>query len=286
MQKRTRKTAAAGAAAFVLAGSAFTASSGTAQAATISANCGDSVTASPGDTIKTPFGSKTVTDGLTSLVGNLVGGLLGGVCTITVHVVDTVVAPVAGSSPANTVNNTLAGTTNTVTNTVKTAGNALSGSNPPAQQSPGNGGTAPQQPTNPGGGTNGAPASGGPAQQSVTPGPANQSPDFSLLPFGTGGYAPMVDYSGIPFALTALWAPGPGLRYGGEIPGYGSEAGALGTEDGQSKAVQNAGQAEALPGDPTPDRFPLGLPMLIAVLALSGVSAALVRSWVLRQTRV
>jgi len=277
MQGRTRKTAAAGAAAFVLAGSAVLATSGTATAAeTITAKCGQTVTAKPGDVISTPFGLKTVTDGVTSLVGNLLTGL----CTVTVNVVDTVVAPVpvAGEPLAGAVNNTVAGATNGTTSTLQGVSSMVPGGGKqeqPAPQNPPSGGS-PQ--TGPNGGGNQAAPATIPASNSpvLTGDPAN----FSVLPFSTAAYAPMRDYSGIPYALAGLWSPSPGLRYGGQIPGYAPEVGALGQGTGGGSAVQNAGQAESMAGGEASN--PVGLPMLIAVLSLSGVSAALVRRWVLR----
>ena len=279
---RIGKPAAAGVAAFVLAGSALLVTPGTASAETITAKCGETVTAKPGDVISTPFGLRTVTDGLTSLVG----GLLSGLCTITVNVVDTVVAPVpvVGAPVAGAVDNTVAGVTNGTTSTLQSAGAAVPGGKQqqPAPQNPPSKGGSPQ--TGPNGGT--APADQG-APATI---PASNSPvlggdpaTFDLLPFGTSaGWAPMRDYSGIPYALAGLWAPSPGMRYGGQIPGYAPEVGALGqSSGGGAKAVQNAGQAESLAGN-AQEPTPVGLPTLIAVLSLSGVSAALVRRWVLR----
>ncbi|HVW44457.1 MAG TPA: hypothetical protein VHC18_24215 [Amycolatopsis sp.] len=272
MQGRTRKTAAAGAAAFVLAGSAVLATPGTASADTITAKCGDTVTAKPGDVVSTPFGLRTVTDGLTSLVG----GLLNGLCTVTVKVVDTVVAPVPAVGPpvAGALDNTVAG----ATGTLQSVGGAASGN----QRKP-----APQQPPGSGGAPQTGPNGSAPADQGATF-PAANSPvlsgdpaTFNLLPFGSSaGWAPMRDYSGIPYALAGLWSPSPGIRYGGQIPGYAPEVGTLG-QGGGGKAVQNAGQAQSMAGG-TPEHSPVGLPMLLAVLSLSGVSAALVRRWVLR----
>lgn len=271
MRGRTGRTAAVGAAAFVLAGSAMLTGSATASADTINAQCGQTVTAKPGDTINTPFGLETVTDGLTSLVG----GLLGSLCTITVNVVNTAVAPlpVAGPPVAGAVNGTVAGTTNGLANTLP--GNQASP--PPASQ----GGGAKSQP---------APAAKGSPAPAAIPAPNSpvltaDSPGLDLLPFGSPGYAPIRDYSGIPYALAASWAPSPGIRYGGDIPGYAPEAGALNPAARGAGPVQNAGRAEALPSGPDQDGLPLGLPTLAAVFALSVVTAGMVRSWVLRATR-
>jgi hypothetical protein len=274
MQSRTRKVAAVGAAAFVLAGSAVLATPGTAAAATtIDAKCGQTVTAHPGDVIKSPLGLQTVTDGLTSIVG----GLLGAVCNITVNVVDTVVAPVpvVGAPAAGAVDNTVSGVTGGVAKALPGAAKSTPGKSQPAPQNPAGG--APQ--TGPGAVN---PAAG----SAIIPAPTSpvlggDPASFGLLPLGSSGFAPIRDYSDIPYALAGLWAPAPGLRYGGQIPGYSPDIGSLGQGTGQGKAVQNAGQAEALPGGSGAPN-PVGLPMLIAVLTLSGVSAALVRAWVLR----
>lgn len=278
MQSRTRRTAAAGAAAFALAGSAALALPATASAETKTAQCGDTVTAAPGDVIKTPLGPKTVTDGLTSIVG----GLLGGLCQITVKVVDTVVEPlpVVGPPAASAVNGTVAGTTNGLTSATNNAGGMLSGGTQPAPQNPPSGGNQQTPPGSTPGRTSGG-------AQAVIPGSTSpvlsgDPATFDLLPFGTGSaYAPMRNYAGLPFALSGLWAPSPGIRYGGQIPGYAPQYGALDQPAPSNKAVQNAGQAEALPGE-AGGGGSVALPMLIAVVALSGVSAGLVRTWVLR----
>lgn len=285
MQGRTRKVAAVGAAAFVLAGSAVLATPGQASADTLTAGCGQTVTAHPGDQINTPFGVRTVTDGLTTLTGAL-SGLLSGLCTITVNVVDTVVAPVPVVGPplAGAINNTAKAATSGATAGTQglTGAIAPQKGNQPAPQNPPSSGGAPQN-----GGSNGAPAGQAPVYQipgSSSPVLDGGSPaTFSFLPFGSDGYAPMRDYSDVPYALAGLFAPSPGVRYGGQLPGYAPEVGALGNGSSQQgKPVQNTGQAEALPGSNAGLPGDVGLPMLIAVLTLSGVSAALVRTWVLR----
>jgi hypothetical protein len=248
----------------------LTASTGTASADTVEAQCGQTVTAKPGDTINTPFGLKPVTDGITSLVG----GLLGSLCTITVNVVNTAVAPlpVVGPPVAGAVNDTVTGTTNGLANALP----GQQASPPPASQD----GGAKSQP---------APAAQGAPAAAVIPAPNSPvltvgAPGLGLLPFSSPGYAPIRDYSGIPYALAASWAPSPGIRYGGDIPGYAPESGALNPAARGAGPVQNAGRAEALPSGPEQDGLPLGLPMLAAVLALSVVTAGMVRSWVLRGT--
>ncbi|SFW54142.1 hypothetical protein [Amycolatopsis australiensis] len=288
MRDRTRRATAVGATAFVLAGSAVLGMPGTASADTITANCGDTVTAKPGDTISTPFGLKTVTDGLT----NLVGGLLGGLCKITVNVVDTVVSPVpvVGAPVASAVNQGVQG----VTSGVQQGTKALTGGGQPAPQQPGPGaGGNPQQNPPAQSGPGGAPQGGTPAGTTPIP-EANSpllpgfsgSPAFGGFPFAIGtGYAPMRDYSGIPFATAGLFTPSPAIRYGSQIPGYAPQYGLTSPDQnaGGNSGVQTAGRAEALPSGSNGFTDGSNLPMLIAVLALSGVSAGLVRTWVLRR---
>jgi len=155
--------------------------------------------------------------------------------------------------------------------------------------------------TNPGktGGTPGKPgqpSSGGtgttgdmptaPNQEVLNPGDFMGLPGSSLLPgwawTGTGR-APMTDYSSIPFAQAGLYAPAPGVRYGGGVPGYSPQFGILGTDTPPPDGVQAAGHAESLGGVAGRD---IDISVLLAVLALSGVTAALVRTWVLRKTAV
>jgi hypothetical protein len=141
---------------------------------------------------------------------------------------------------------------------------------------------------NPGGGNPGSNPGTGAGGGSGTPAP-NQPvtggglSDLGLQLYQPGlwdfGRSPMADYSNIPFARAGLWAPSPGVRYGGGVPGYSPEFGIIGdtpADDG----VSVAGRAEAL-SPPTSQR--VEFPVLLAVLALSGVTAALVRTWVLRK---
>ncbi|MEV4600352.1 hypothetical protein AB0K15_23480 [Amycolatopsis sp. NPDC049253] len=301
-QHRTRRATAVGAAAFVLAGSAALAAPGTASADTLTTPCGSTITAKPGDKVKatTPLLGIPLDLGVVGQVSGVLTGtvnaLLGTVCKVTVNVVDTVVAPVpvVGAPAAGALNQTVSGTTSTLQQGVDSTQRALSGG-APAQQNPG----SPQQPpaTGPGAPQGGTPAGqtpipppnspllplsggGGGGLASLFPGFAN----FSNLPFSTG-YAPMRDYSDIPMAMAGLFSPSPALRYGSQIPGYAPQYGL--SNPGQPAAgnasVQNAGEAQALP--PTGDNHTNGLdwPVLVAVLALSGVSAGLVRTWVLRR---
>jgi hypothetical protein len=137
------------------------------------------------------------------------------------------------------------------------------------------------------GGTPAAPGGGGGG--STAPPPAGTSPNQPVLGgvpyhgvdlgrFSYTARSPMVDYSSIPFARPGLFAPSPGALYGGAASGYTPQFGILGTDPNQD-GVQAAGHAEAL-GVPTGTK--IALPVLLAVLALAGVTAALVRTWVLR----
>jgi hypothetical protein len=89
---------------------------------------------------------------------------------------------------------------------------------------------------------------------------------------------PQRDYANIPAATPGGFAVPPGIRYpaGGQ---QSPEFGVLGADTGQS-AVRNAGNADSLAAPASAGD--VQLPMLLAVLALAGVTAALVRTWVLR----
>jgi hypothetical protein len=293
MRDRTRRATAVGATAFVLAGSAVFGMPGTASAGeTKTVPCGSTVTAKPGDHIQgSILGLPAIDLGIvgqaTTVLTSVVGGLLNTVCKVTVTVVNTVVSPVpvVGAPLASAVNQGADGL-----NSAATGGlNTINGGGKQQSPQPGSGGN-PQQP--PSGGT-GAPQGGTPAGTTPIP-EANSpllpgfssSPVFGGFPFSIGtGYAPMRDYSGIPFATAGLFTPSPAIRYGSQIPGYAPQYGLTGPDQNAAgnSGIQTAGQAEALPS--ASDGFTDGsnLPLLIAVLALSGVSAGLVRTWVLRR---
>ncbi|WP_033291406.1 hypothetical protein [Amycolatopsis jejuensis] len=301
MQHRTRRATAVSAAAFVLAGSAALAAPGTAAADTLTTPCGSTITAKPGDHVKgtTPLLGLPLDLGVVGQVSGVLTGtinaLLGTVCKVTVNVVNTAVSPVpvVGAPVASAVNGVVEGGTSAVQQGVGAAGQALGG---PAKESPA---PNPQQP--PSGGSGGSPQQGGdPAGQTPMPGSTSPVltgggggapfaaflPNFGNLSYGFGtGYAPMRDYSGIPMAMAGLFSPSPALRYGSQIPGYAPQYGLAnpaGSAGGDS-TIQNAGQAQALPNSGGNHTNGLDWPVLVAVLALSGVSAGLVRTWVLRR---
>jgi hypothetical protein len=136
----------------------------------------------------------------------------------------------------------------------------------------------------PGGKPGPAPGGGAPAQ-SPPPAGANQPVlggaygGADLSRYLWGGRAPMTDYGSIPFASAGLFSASPGVRYGGTISGYTPQFGILGPD--AQDGVRVAGNAEAL--RPTGGNR-VAFPVLLAVFALSGVTAALVRTWVLRRT--
>ncbi|HET6703433.1 hypothetical protein [Amycolatopsis sp.] len=295
MQDRTRRATAVGAAAFVLAGSAVLGMPGTASAETKTVPCGSTVSAKPGDRIQgsllgLPLIDLGIVTQATTVLTTTVSGLLNTVCKVTVNVVNTVVSPVpvVGAPAASAINQGVQG----VTSGTQQGLSALSGGGGrPAPQQPPSGGSPQQPPAQ--GGTGGAPQGGTPA--GATPIPEANSPllpgfagtpVFGGFPFTLGtGYAPMRDYSGIPFATAGLFTPSPAIRYGSQIPGYAPQYGLSGPDgaaEGNS-GVQTAGQAEALPSASGGFTNGSNLPLLIAVLALSGVSAGLVRTWVLRR---
>lgn len=138
-------------------------------------------------------------------------------------------------------------------------------------------------PAQPGaGGTGGTQQGGGTAT-----GPGGSTGNLSNLNPGTaggsGGTAPMRDYGGIPTA-TAGTAVAPGVRYpaNGTLPGDATapQVGA-GDQTGQGADVRDAGNAQSLSSPAGPND--VQLPMLLAVIVLAGVTAGLVRTWVLRR---
>lgn len=196
------------------------------------------------------------------LIGGVLSQIVGGVqsaltsgCGIVVNVVNTATAPVQDGTKA------------VADASQQSVGGLLPGGANSGGSAPGTGGS--------GGGSGALPGPNRP--------PVGQAPDgsWSLYPQGLHDFGrwPMADYSSVPFAEAGLYAPSPGVRYGGSVPGYTPEFGILGT-DGKGDGVQAAGRAEALT---PPEGQKIELSVLLAVLALSVVTAALVRTWVLRR---
>jgi hypothetical protein len=203
---------------------------------------------------------------LATVVGS-VQGTLTSMCGVTVTGVNAAAAPVQDGAKA-----------------VADASQQAAGGLPSA---PGTGGSTGGGGGLPGGtsGTGGTGSTGGGGSSSGgTSSGANQPVVGGLPPgafdFGNflTGRSPMVDYSTIPFARPGLFAPSPGVRYGGSVSGYTPQFGILGSDN--PDAVQAAGNAEALH---PPAGTKIALPVLLAVFLLSGVTAVLVRTWVLRR---
>lgn len=193
-----------------------------------------------------------------------VQGVLTGMCGVTVQGVNAAAAPVQDGAKA------VADASQQATGGLTGGGTGGGGSPAPGK---GGGGTTP------GGGGGGSTPGGGQSQlpnQEVLGGVPFGGVDLSR--FMWSGRSPMADYSSIPFARPGLFAPSPSVLYGGSVPGYTPQFGILGTDN--RDGVQAAGHAEALTA---PTGSKIALPVLLAVFALSGVTAALVRTWVLRK---
>jgi len=278
-------------AAFVT-GSAFL-SAGTASASqqVVSTSCTGTVTGQMGDQIAITGASvKTlVTTGAnnagTLAIGAWAGDSIAGVPTITVgQVPNSAGGEATGAAIGKAVRTALANshslglgldwnkTLNSVESTVAKgcnltllAGNYIAPSTP---GQPGAGGTGTPQ----GGGTGTVPGGTSGNLSNLNPGNAAGS-----------GTAPMRDYGGIPTA-TAGTAVAPGVRYpaDGSLPGDASAPqGDTGAQSGQGADIRDAGNAQSLasPGSSND----VQLPMLLAVIVLAGVTAGLVRTWVLRR---
>jgi hypothetical protein len=131
--------------------------------------------------------------------------------------------------------------------------------NPPPGSTP-PGSTPPTQPDGAG------PPTAGPDTPAPTPG-------YRFPP----GSRSMYDFSRMPYGIGTRFGPGaaPAFRFGQQLPGYAPQFGVLDDE------VADAGEVRALPlGGPGA----VALPVLLAVLMLSAVAGALVRTWALRRT--
>ncbi|GAB3438047.1 hypothetical protein [Actinophytocola sediminis] len=195
-------------------------------------------------------------------VVNIVRGTLSSVCQIVVTGTNAVTAPVQDGAAA------VADTSEEVTKKLL-PGNTGPGPGAPGGETPGNPDTG------------GTPSTGGGLTPNQPPVGGLDAGDWSLYPQGLTGLArsPLDLYGSVPFAYAGQFAPAPGVRYGGAVPGYSPQFGILGAEN-PDDGVQAAGRAEALA---PPNGQRIELPVLLAVLALSVVTAALVRTWVLRR---
>lgn len=331
------KPAAVATAGVLLAATAGLAAPATAEAETKQVRCGGTVTAEPGDRIQGITALGVPLD--LGIVTDTIGSLLSGVCKVTVNVVDTAVRPVpgAGDPAADAVGDTV----DRVTRSAKKATDTLGGrevvvpdpgedSEEPSEPPPGDG-SGSDSGGDAGAGSGGGDGSGSGSDSGNDGGQGMREPNSPVVAQGEPGprsggsdyggasalaapaaMSPELRYAGIPVARGAMFDAAPGLRYGGQIPGYSPEFGVLGNSDGPGHppndtgaAAQNpdadgqatgpangnadlrtAGDASSLPSAAPEDRHGPSLPLLLAVLALAGVSAGLVRTWVLQRANV
>lgn len=309
MYQLRRRAAATMAAASLLVGSAMLAFPAGASAETKKARCGGEVTAKPGDRVvatmdgalgvlKFDLGKVTKsTDVLTGnaddVVSGTVGALFNSVCKVTVTVVEP--APVVGDAASDVVEKGTEELDKTAKDTVDTLDKLVPPSEPeqppPESNPPSGSGSDPGGGSDPNG-NSGDNASRDRSFRIASPSsPAVGSgmplrPAYLPLDFSSG-FAPMRDYSGIPFARPGVFAPAPGIRYGSGTPGYQPEFGVLGRTEPKSakepgERVSEVGRARALPGTFDASGNPASLPVLLAVVALAASTAGLVRTWVLR----
>ncbi|MDV6011027.1 hypothetical protein [Haloechinothrix sp. LS1_15] len=211
----------------------------------------------------------------------LLGAVIPSVCEVTVKAVNTAAAPVQEATEP--VRERVKETTERVRESIGGGGGSDPGAPAPA---PGGGSDS-------GGSSGGQQAGGEPREQERQPEPRNRpsSSDVyhpSSVPGSSGlpttlasGYLPMDNFTSAPHT-DDTFAPSPGVRYGNQIPGYSPEFGLLGQGDeSEDREINNAGSADGLPSHGSGG---IGMPMMIAVLALSAASAGLVRTWVLRRT--
>ncbi len=203
-------------------------------------------------------------------------------CGVTVQGVNSAVAPIQDG-------------TQTLSNLGTQAGQSLGLGSKTSPGNPGGSGAGQNPPGSSSGSGGGQtdPGSGMGSNEPVTS--VGGAGDMSLLDNPAFGAAQLLDdglaesplarYSGIPFATAGLFAPSPGVRYGGDVPGYAPGYGVLGNGNSVPDGIQTAGEAQALGSGSLPGGNGIGLPMLLAVLALSGATAGLVRTWVLRKVK-
>ena len=158
----------------------------------------------------------------------------------------------------------------------------------PAQDSTPQGGTTPLQGAST---AAGSPSPGAGPTYSGSVDRAQLGDLLSVVPAGNTtqysfGHVPLYSYAGTPYAAApgAGRAASPSSLYGSSVSGYAPKAGTLGSNGsaGAGDGITKASQVEALGSAPTPDT--VGFLTLLAVLLLSGTSAVVVRTWVLRRT--
>ncbi|MGH3622571.1 MAG: hypothetical protein ACRDQ5_12380 [Sciscionella sp.] len=245
------------------------------------------------------------------LLGATLSSLLGGTCDVTVTALNAAPAPVGAASNQGTgsTGSTSGGLLKPVTDLLGNTINGVLGS----PSSPAT--SAPQAPVAGASGGSASGTAGGAASATTTTGPKrhtsqppaqsrpvgelpfNQVPSIAGLanfsPFGNA-LSPSALYGNLPFVTSGMFRTN-GAGFGDQVPGFSPQFGMLDQNEltgqtgqtGQSSnaadPVQNTGKAEALDRDTGDKGNDVGLPLLVAVLALSGVTATLVRTWVLRR---
>ncbi len=294
MGRRSKASVVAGTAA-LLFGASVSFGAGSAAAAT-GTECGGTVRGAPGEAVSVnPLGllgvgpdelvtvgeipsSGSSTINVTSALGGVLGPLAPG-CALTLEAVEPVTKV---AEPVLEAAEPVTKAAEPVTKAVEGVTGPLPGSSEPERPAPEQNQAAPEsnqaatasnQPT-----VAPAPQFGPFLPTNFDVGPAQQGVyDFSSLS--------LYDYGQLFAASSGGFGqlPSSNLFGGSELFGHSPQFGILGAEGGAAAAdVAAAGRAQALP-DEGADR--VALPVLVAVLMLSGVTAALVRSWVVRPTK-
>lgn len=219
-------------------------------------------------------------DALTGI--SLLGTTLPKVCGLTVTGVDQTSGPLEDAT--QTVKKTADSATETVRKAAEPVTDAVGGLL--GGDSPGEGGGGPKSGPGPSDGSgkqtgdDGGDSRTGSSDQRV-PGPTSPPVERSASGYSApyySAFSPMSAFSSFPYRNASFYSHAPGLRYGSGFGDYAPSFGVLGQGGAETGAVSNAGSADALPA--THSR--VGLPVLLAVLALAAASAGLVRTWVLR----
>lgn len=288
MGRRNRVTVVAGTVALMFGASASF-GAGAAAAAT-GTECGGTVRGQPGESVSVvpssllgtgPSSSTTVgripSSGTSTIdVTSALGGVLGPVapgCSMTLEAVE----------PVTEAAEPLVKAAEPVTEAAEPVTGPLPGSSEPEAPAPETGGSAAE--------SNG-PAANRPAAPPLAPQSGPFMPaNFNFGPTQQGIYdfssLSLYDYGQLFSANAGEFGslPNSNLFGGSELFGQSPRFGILGPDraGGAAEDVAAAGRAEALPAQQGADR--VALPVLVAVLMLSGVTAALVRSWVVRPSK-
>lgn len=302
---KLRRNVAAGAATVLVASSAMLALPGSAVAADpiVASSCGQTLRGDAGSPLSINLASAlgisdaptvglgTVSEGtrtysltkselLDALGGlSLLGITLPSLCEVTVTGVKTVTDSAKKvTEPVRKATEPVTGAVEDATKPVTDAVSGLVGGGDPPKSGGGDGGGSNDGPSKQDG-----PSDGGTQneRQGGVPGPSSPPIEPADSGFGApyySSFSPMSAFSTFPYRNASYSTHAPGLRYGSGFSDYAPSFGVLGQDGANRDSVANAGSADALP----PAEGRVGLPMLLAVLALAAASAGLVRSWVLR----